>query len=142
MSRIEKEKKKTSTVVLRTRTCEENKYLALVGISSIPSPCQLTQPQCLPPLPLSLSFFFLHGRQKPTNYVLGTLQRQNTEIAKQIFPEKEYRGLSPIFHNHSSVSDLYIPTIGLPILLEETCRPILGLMYINRSHIHECGNWG
>ncbi len=43
----------------------------------------------------------------------ATLQRQNTEISKQIFPEKEYRGLSP--------------TIGLPILLEEICRPILGL---------------
>jgi hypothetical protein len=25
------------------------------------------------------------------------------------------------------VSDLYIPTIDLPILLEEICRPILGL---------------
>ncbi len=48
-----------------------------------------------------------------------TLQRQNTEISKQIFPEKEYRGLSPNFHIHASVSDLYIPTIGLPILLEE-----------------------
>ncbi len=39
----------------------------------------------------------------------------------------EYRGLSPNFHIHASVSDLYIPTIGLPILLEEICRPILGL---------------
>ncbi len=56
-----------------------------------------------------------------------TLQRQNTEISKQIFPEKEYRGLSPNFHIHSSVSDLYIPTIGLPIVLEEICRSILGL---------------
>jgi hypothetical protein len=56
-----------------------------------------------------------------------TLQRQNTEIAKQIFPEKEYRDLSPNFHIHASVSYLYIPTIGLPILLEEICRPILGL---------------
>ncbi len=55
------------------------------------------------------------------------LQRQNTEISKQIFPEKEYRGLSPNFHIHASVSDLYIPTIGLLILLEEICRPILGL---------------
>ncbi len=55
------------------------------------------------------------------------LQRQNTEISKQIFPEKEYRGLSPNFHIHPSVSDLYIPTIGLPILLEEICRPILRL---------------
>jgi hypothetical protein len=57
----------------------------------------------------------------------ATLQRQNTEISKQIFPEKEYRGLSPNFHIHVSESDLYIPTIGLPILLEEIRRPILGL---------------
>jgi hypothetical protein len=56
-----------------------------------------------------------------------TLQRQNTEISKQIIPEKEYRGPSPNFHIHASVSDLYIPTIVLPILLEEICRPILGL---------------
>jgi hypothetical protein len=35
--------------------------------------------------------------------------------------------LSPNFHIHASVSDLYIPTICLPILLEEICRPILGL---------------
>ncbi len=56
-----------------------------------------------------------------------THQRQNTEISKQIFPEKEYRGLSPNFHIHDSVSDLYIPTIGLPILLKEICIPILGL---------------
>jgi hypothetical protein len=52
---------------------------------------------------------------------LCTQQRQNTEISKQIFPEKEYRGLSPNFHIHASVSDLYFPTIGLPILLEEIC---------------------
>jgi hypothetical protein len=55
------------------------------------------------------------------------LQRQNTEISKQIFPEKEYRGPSPNFHIHASVSDLYIPTTSLPILLEEIYRPILGL---------------
>ncbi len=53
-----------------------------------------------------------------------SLQRQNTEISKQ---GKEYWGLSPNFHIHASVSDLYIPTIGRPILLEEICRPILGL---------------
>ncbi len=56
-----------------------------------------------------------------------TLQRQNTEISKLIFPEKECRGLSPNFHIHASESDLYNPTIGLPIQLEEICRPILGL---------------
>jgi hypothetical protein len=33
-------------------------------------------------------------------------------------PEKELRGLSPSVHIHVSVSDLYIPTIGLPILLQ------------------------
>jgi hypothetical protein len=33
--------------------------------------------------------------------------------------EKELRGLSPNFHIHVFVSDLYIPTIGLPILLQE-----------------------
>jgi hypothetical protein len=55
------------------------------------------------------------------------LQRQNTEISKQVYPEKEYRGLSPNFHIPASVSKLYIPMISLPFLLEEICRPILGL---------------
>jgi hypothetical protein len=41
--------------------------------------------------------------------------------------KRKYQGLSPNFHIHASVSDLYIPTIGLPILLEEICRPIQGL---------------
>jgi hypothetical protein len=30
----------------------------------------------------------------------------------------------PNFHIHVSVSDLYIPTIDLPILLQEICGPI------------------
>ncbi len=34
-----------------------------------------------------------------------------------MLPVKKLRGLSPHFHIHVSVSDLYIPTIGLPILL-------------------------
>ncbi len=55
------------------------------------------------------------------------LQRQNAENLKQIFPEKEYQGLSPNFHIHVSVSELYIPTMGLPFLLEEICGPILGI---------------
>jgi hypothetical protein len=42
-----------------------------------------------------------------------------TTMTQQIFPEKELRGLSPNFHNHVSVSDLYIHTIGLPNLLQE-----------------------
>jgi hypothetical protein len=55
------------------------------------------------------------------------LQRQNAENWKQIFPEKEYRGLSPNFHIHVYVSELYIPTMCLPVLLEEICRLILGM---------------
>jgi hypothetical protein len=49
-----------------------------------------------------------------------SLQRHNKENLKQIFLEKELRGLNPNFHIHVSVvSDLYIPMIGLPILLQE-----------------------
>jgi hypothetical protein len=51
--------------------------------------------------------------------LINTLQRQNTEISKQIFLEKELRGHSPNFHIHVSVSDLYITTIDLTILLQE-----------------------
>jgi hypothetical protein len=57
----------------------------------------------------------------------STLQSKNAENWKQIFPEKKYRGLSPNFHIHVSVSELYIPTMELPFLLEEICGPILGI---------------
>ena len=42
-------------------------------------------------------------------------------------PRKGISGPQSQFPHSSSVSDLYIPTIGLPILLEELCGPILGL---------------
>ncbi len=51
-----------------------------------------------------------------------TLQRHNTENSKQIFLEKELCDLSPNFHIHFSVSDLHIPRIGLPSLLQENMR--------------------
>ncbi len=51
-----------------------------------------------------------------------TLQRHNNENSKQIFTEKELRGLSPNFYIHVSVSDYYIPMIGLLILLQENMR--------------------
>jgi hypothetical protein len=41
--------------------------------------------------------------------------------------EKKLRGHSPNFQIHVSVSDLYIPTIDLPILLQEICGPILAI---------------
>jgi hypothetical protein len=46
---------------------------------------------------------------------------------KKIFPEKELRGHSPNIHIHVSVTDLYIPTIDLPILPQEICGQILGI---------------
>jgi hypothetical protein len=50
---------------------------------------------------------------------IGALQRHNTEIFKHIFPVEELCSLSPSFHIHVSVSDLYIPMNGRPILLQE-----------------------
>ncbi len=38
----------------------------------------------------------------------------------------ELRGHIPNFNMHVSGSDLYITTVGLPILLQEICGPILG----------------
>ncbi len=40
------------------------------------------------------------------------------EMSIYVFPEKELRGLSPNFHIHVSLSDLYIPTIS-PIFLQQ-----------------------
>jgi hypothetical protein len=39
------------------------------------------------------------------------------EIWIYVFPEQEFRGLSPNFFIHMSVSDLYIPTFAPPIFL-------------------------
>ncbi len=45
--------------------------------------------------------------------------------AKNLYRKFETNIHSPNFHIHVSVSDLYIPTIDLPILLHEICGPIL-----------------
>jgi hypothetical protein len=50
-----------------------------------------------------------------TTHCKDTLQK----LLKRIFPEKELRSPSPYLDVHVSVSNLYIPTIGLPILLQE-----------------------
>jgi hypothetical protein len=77
----------------------------------------------------------MSGRRDPGQYF------EKDTIPKLIFTEKELRGLSPNFHIHVSVSESSIPTFSLPILLLEICGPILGIQYINRSQIHESGNW-
>jgi hypothetical protein len=58
---------------------------------------------------------------------LCTAKKQYRKLETNI-PEKELRGTSPNFHIHVSVSDLYFPTIGLPILRRKiVCGPILGI---------------
>ncbi len=55
-----------------------------------------------------------------------------------VFPEKELRGLSPNFHIHESVSDLYIPRIGPHIFLLQNrqTNPNHGNIYIAHRHIN------
>ncbi len=73
----------------------------------IPSPVY-----CCPGKGLAVAYRILHSPS-------STLQRPCTENAKQIFPEMKLRGLVPnsTIHIQVSVRYLYIPTIGLPILL-------------------------
>ncbi len=82
-------------------------------------------------------FSCLRVRQHPKQVWMFQGPRSHTAKTKYRYFEtnipRKYWGLSPNFHIHASVSDLYIPTIGLPILLEEICRPILGL-YISLTH--------
>jgi hypothetical protein len=55
-------------------------------------------------------------------------------------PRKGISGPQFQFPIHVSVSELYIPTMGLPFLLEEIFGPILGIY--KSSQTHEFGNWG
>ncbi len=48
------------------------------------------------------------------------------EIPIYVFLFWELRGLSPNFHVHVSVSDLYIPKIGLPIWLQQIRQTVPG----------------
>ncbi len=41
------------------------------------------------------------------------------ENSIHVFPEKELRGLSPNFHTHVSGNDLYVPTLGPSIFLQQ-----------------------
>ncbi len=55
------------------------------------------------------------------------------EISIYVFLEKELRGLSPNFHIHVSVSNLYIPIIGSLIFCSRIGRPIVGI-YVWITH--------
>jgi hypothetical protein len=49
------------------------------------------------------------------------------EISIYVFPEKKLRGLSPNFHIHVSVSDLYIPPSVRLFSCGRIGRPIVGI---------------
>ncbi len=55
------------------------------------------------------------------------LRAHFNENSIYVFPEKELRGLSPNFHIHVSVSDLYIPRISPHISCSRIGRPIVGI---------------
>jgi hypothetical protein len=65
-----------------------------------------------------------------------TLQRHNTKNSKQLFPEKELHDNSPNSYIHVSVSDLYIRTIGLPILLQANRWTDRGNIKIAQRHLN------
>ncbi len=50
-------------------------------------------------------------------------------------------GLNPNFQIHVSVSDLYIPTISLPILQQENMWTDPENVLYNSLKTNECGNW-
>ncbi len=53
-----------------------------------------------------------------------------------VLPEKKLCGLSPHFHIHVSVSNLYIPTIGPPISLQQNRQTDRGNIQIAHRNIN------
>jgi hypothetical protein len=53
-----------------------------------------------------------------------------------VLSEKELRGLSPNFHMYVSVSDLYIPTIGPHIFLQQNRQTDHGNIYIAHRNMN------
>ncbi len=68
------------------------------------------------------------------------LQKENTENFKQIFPEKELRGLRSQFP-HSCVCERFIYLHNRSAFSAAEKQVDRSWEYINRSQTHECGNW-
>jgi hypothetical protein len=51
-----------------------------------------------------------------------TAKKYCTENWKKVFLDRKLRGLSPNFYNYIYSSDLCIPTIGLPIWLQQNSQ--------------------
>jgi hypothetical protein len=64
-----------------------------------------------------LYLYFQKTRKVISSFPVCTMHCK--EIEFMYFPEKELRSRSPNFHIHVSVSDLYIPTFGPPIFLQQ-----------------------
>jgi hypothetical protein len=58
------------------------------------------------------------------------------EILIYVFPGKELRGLSHNFHIHVAVSDLYIPTFGIPIFLQQNRQTDQRNMYFAHRNMN------
>ncbi len=85
-----------------------------------------------------MSFIFLQGSfytQIPS--AVGKSHCNGNSV--YIFLFWELRGLSPNFHIHVSVSDLYFPGSVHIFTPAEKADP--SWEYIIRSQTHECGNW-
>ncbi len=84
------------------------------------------------------------GRTSGLKFNLGIVRLRNelhcNENLIYVFLFWELRGLSPNFHIHVSVSDLYILRIG-PHISYPTEKADPSWEYINRSHTHEFGYW-
>jgi hypothetical protein len=66
-----------------------------------------------------------------------------TENPIYVFPEMKLRGLVPFSNIHvsQSVRNSFIPRLVLLFGCSKIDGSVLGIYSINRSHIHECGNW-
>jgi len=104
---------------------------------------RLLEVSCGPKRNIKFTLFFnaqKHGHLWWVSHCEKLLEPHSKEIWNYVFPEKELPGLSPIFHIHVSVADLYIPTLDPPILLQQN-RQYQSEDYRNRSQEHECRNW-
>ncbi len=80
-------------------------------------------------------------RLPKTEGVNPKLQRHCTKYLKQIFPEMKLCGLISHSYIHVSVSYLYIPTIGPPVLLQQNRRTDRGNILIAHRYMNvEIGN--
>ncbi len=66
----------------------------------------------------------------------GGLALHCTKNPIYVFPEMKPRGLVPISYIITSVSDLYIPRIGLPIRLQQNRQANPGILQIAKRYLN------